>query len=115
MDEFDTQGFETELNRAETARAANNEGMARVCARRAAGMVANAYLLRRGLPSSPGSSAYDSLRYLVTLPALPDGVQSIAGHFLLRITPDHTLPVQADLIAEARWLARQLLDSDQTE
>jgi hypothetical protein len=114
VDDFDTQSFETELIRAETARAANNEGMARVCARRAAGMVANAYLHRRGLPS-PGSSAYDSLRYLVTLPALPDGVQSIAGHFLLRITPDHTLPVQADLIAEARWLARQLLDSDQTE
>lgn len=111
MDDFDSQRFQDELARAETARAAGNEGMARVCARRAAGLVVNAYLRHRRLPL-PGPSAYDSLRYLVGLPDLPENIRDVAEHFLLRITPDHNLPVNADLVAEARWLKRQLLDRD---
>jgi hypothetical protein len=111
VDPIEHRRFQQELQRAESARAANNEGMARVCARRAAGLAANAYLRRRGIPAS-GPSAYDSLRYLVAIPDLPEDVRRVAEHFLVRITPEHILPVEADLVAEARWLAARLLESE---
>ncbi len=108
MDDGEYQRFQRELERAESARAAKNEGMARVCARRAAGLAVSAYFRQRGL-SSLGPSAYDNLRRLAALPDVPEQVRQVAEHFLVRITPEHTLPVEADLIAEARWLAVQLL------
>lgn len=99
----------SELSKAEQARIEGNEGMARVCARRAAGIAAGEYLRRRNLLSHP-LSAYELLKYLQSLPDISPNIREVAGHFLLRITQDHTLPVEADLIAEARWLARELLD-----
>ena len=101
--------FEAEIRQAEAARASGNEGMARVCARRAAGQALGEYFSRQGLPSR-GPSAYDHLRSLASLPEIPEQVRTVAQHFLVRITPEHTLPVEADLIAEARWLAETLLD-----
>jgi quercetin dioxygenase-like cupin family protein len=101
--------FEAEIQRAESARSAGNEGMARVCARRAAGLALAEYYTRRRLPFN-GPSAYDHLRTLAGLPDVPEQVRAVADHFLVRITPEHSLPVEADLIAEARWLAETLLD-----
>jgi quercetin dioxygenase-like cupin family protein len=101
--------FAAEIKQAESARAAGNEGMARVCARRAAGVALAEYFTRRNLPFN-GPSAYDHLRTLASLPDVPERVRAVADHFLVRITPEHTLPVEADLIAEARWLAEILLD-----
>lgn len=100
--------FEAELKQAEAARASGNEGMARVCARRAAGHVLSEYYTRRGLPFF-GPSAYDHLKSLVELPDVSERVREVAGHFLVRITTEHILPIEADLIAEARWLADTLL------
>jgi hypothetical protein len=100
--------FTEEIQRAESARNAGNEGMARVCARRAAGVVAGEYLRIHGI-SLPGPSAYVRLKVLQQLPQTPAPIQDIVDHFLIRINPDHNLPVQADLIAEARWLASELL------
>jgi quercetin dioxygenase-like cupin family protein len=82
--------------------------MARVCARRAAGHALSEYYTRRELPFQ-GPSAYDHLQTLEELPDVPEQVREVARHFLVRITPEHTLPVEADLIAEARWLADILL------
>lgn len=101
--------FETELRQAQFARQDGNEGKARVCARRAAGILAGEYLAHHGLPPG-GPSAYDRLRSLHAVSSLPDPVRAIVSHFLVRITPDHELPIQADLIAEARWLADHLLE-----
>jgi hypothetical protein len=101
--------FENELERAESARLAGNEGMARVCARRAAGIAAGEYLSRNRLPGS-GSSAYDRLRYLSAEDSISPQVRDVIDHFLIRITAEHELPIQADLIAEARWLAKTLLE-----
>jgi hypothetical protein len=100
--------FSEELRQAEAARAAGNEGMARVCARRAAGIAAGEYLRRHGLSLS-NPSAYARLKFLTQLPQTPPVVQEVINHFLLRINPDRSLPIQADLIAEARWLANELL------
>jgi len=100
--------FNQEIRQAETARASGNEGMARVCARRAAGIAAGEYLRRHRLELSD-PSAYVRLKFLLQLPQTSLAVHEVINHFLMRINPDHNLPVQADLIAEARWLANELL------
>jgi len=103
--------FEAELAQAQAARQLGNEGMARVCARRAAGLVSREYLQRQGVPLS-GPSAYDLLSSLSTAPGLAPEVQEVASHFLLRITPEHNLPIKADLISEVVWLKNELLGGD---
>jgi len=98
----------TELDQAGVARKAGNEGKARVCARRAAGYVIGEYLRRRKLPSIR-SSAYTRLQYLQSLPDISPQVREVTDHFLMRINPDYTLPVEVDLLAEVRWLVNELL------
>ena len=99
-------GKEFEL--AERARADGNEGRARVCARRAAGIAAREYLTRKG--TAPRStSAYDVLNLLKEDPHLPPDLKRIADHLTLRVTEEFKLPVEADLIAEARKLCNELL------
>ncbi len=100
--------FLEELQQAEAAREAGNEGMARVCARRAAGIAAGEYLCRHGL-SLADPSAYVRLKFLLQLPQTPPAVQEVLNHFLMRVNLDRSLPIPADLIAEARWLANELL------
>ena len=100
--------FEAEIQQAEEARRKGNEGMARVCARRAAGVVVGEYFLRKNLPD-PNESAYDRLRLLRSLPDVSSAVKDSAERLIERVTPEHTLPNNADLIAEARWLREQLL------
>jgi hypothetical protein len=100
--------FLQEIQQAETARTAGKEGMARVCARRAAGIVIGEYLRRNGL-SNVDSSAYDRLRYLYTLPEISPQTRLVISHLLTRVTPDHSLPLEVDLIAETRWLKNNLL------
>jgi hypothetical protein len=100
--------FNSELRQAETARAAGNEGKARVCARRAAGLAIQEYLHRQGIQLDPGS-AYAYLRYLAESPGISSEKRLVASHFLERVTAEHTLPGNVDLIEEARWLESKLL------
>lgn len=100
--------FENELKAADEARRLGNEGRARVCARRALGIVIGEYLLRSGVEPQ-GASAYDRVKNLLLQPDLPPEIGEAVEHFLLRVTPAHQLPLEADLIAEARWLKEQLL------
>jgi hypothetical protein len=100
--------FEQEIHQAEVARSVGNEGMARVCARRAAGIAIGEYLRRKGLSGlDPG--AYDRLRYLSNLPEISPQARLVANHLLTRVTPEHSLPIDVDLIAETRWLKASLL------
>ncbi|HZD56320.1 MAG TPA: hypothetical protein VE136_06340 [Anaerolineales bacterium] len=100
--------FNSEIVKAEQARSEGNEGKARVCARRAAGQVIGEYLRRQGV-RPPGRSAYNRLQYLHSLTNTSPQVREVAGHFLMRITPEHTLPVETDLVGKARWLKQTLL------
>lgn len=106
-----TAGFHREIRQAEEARARGNEGMARVCARRAAGIVAGEYLQRLGAPG-PGPSAYDRLRTLRNLSNVPPEAREAADHLLMRITTDGDLPIAVDLVSEARRMAKELLQYD---
>lgn len=97
-----------ELDMAEEARLSGNEGRARVCARRAAGYIIGEYLSRSNSPVTT-ESALERLRYLYSSPEIDSHQREIIEHFLIHTTPDHELPIDADLIAEVNLLARQLL------
>lgn len=100
--------FQVELNRAKSARAEGNEGKARVCARRAAGILIGEFFRRQGMIQT-GLSAYDRLKTLKQQPGISDEIREAVSHFLVRITPEYELPVEADLIADALWLRAELL------
>jgi HEPN domain-containing protein len=100
--------LEKEFELAEQARERGNEGQARVCARRAAGIAIRDYLTRKGI--HPGNtSAYDLLNLIKTDPLLAPDLKLVADHLTLRVTEEFKLPVDADLIAEARKLCDELL------
>lgn len=102
------QKLEKELETAAVARSRGNEGMARVCARRAAGIAVGEYLTRLGYEVHT-PSVIARLRFLLSLPNIPSGIHEVAEHFLLHIDEQHKLPIEADLVAEARWLVTALL------
>ena len=103
--------IDTEFEKAEQARARGNEGQARVCARRAAGIVAREYLIRQGV-RPPSVSAYDLLNLLKTDPRLSPDLRLIADHLTLRVTEEFKLPVNADLVAESRRFCDELLQDN---
>lgn len=97
-----------EFERAEQARARGNEGQARVCARRAAGIAAREYLRRRGTAPHT-SSAYDALQLLPEDPSVPANIKAAALRLILRVDEEFRLPPGVDLLAEARTVCEVLL------
>lgn len=108
MSDWNTQ-LQNEFARAQQARINKNEGQARVCARRAAGIAIREYFTRRGI-RIPNTSAYDLLNLLKEEKRLPPDLKLVADHLTVRVTEEFTLPVDADLIAEARKLCDWLLN-----
>ena len=108
MNDFNTQ-LRNEFEKARQARINKNEGQARVCARRAAGIAIREYLTRKGT-RVPSMSAYDLLNLLKEDTLLTPDMQLIVDHLTMRVTEEFELPVQADLIAEARILCDWLLN-----
>jgi hypothetical protein len=100
--------YQVEISHAKTARQAGNEGMARVCARRAAGVIIFEYFGRLGEKTN-SVSAYDLIRRLKDLGHISPEVKQICEHLLLRVTPDYQLPAEADLINDVEWLNETLL------
>lgn len=103
--------FAREMKMAEKARAEHNEGKARVCARRAAGLVAAEYFRRRGI-GTPNMTAYERIKLLQNWPDTPPGVKEVVVHMSTRVNENYELPIDADLVAEARWLAQALLGDE---
>ena len=100
--------LELEFERAADARARGNEGQARVCARRAAGIAVREYYTRRG-QSFRTPSAYDLLQLLAGEPDLNPDIKQAAAYLTLRVTEEFKLPVEVDLIEEAHKLSEGLL------
>jgi HEPN domain-containing protein len=100
--------LEQEFERAIDARARGNEGQARVCARRAAGMAVREYYARRG-QAVRTPSAYDLLHLLQDEPHLAPELKQAAAYLTLRVTEEFKLPVDVDLLAVARRLSDGLL------
>jgi hypothetical protein len=97
-----------ELKQAKFARSSGNEGMSRVCARRAAGIIIGEYFARNGIHETD-PSAYARIKFLHSSPGESAEVLKIAEHLLQRVNRDHELPTEIDLIAETRQLALVLI------
>ena len=100
--------IKVEFSRAEAARAKGNEGQARVCARRAAGIAIREYYARRG-QSVRTPSAYDLLQLIADEPQLAPELKQSATYLILRVNEEFKLPVDVDLVDEARKLCDGLL------
>jgi hypothetical protein len=97
----------SELESAEQARLAGNEGQARVCARRAAGISARDFLSRRQVRTR-GGNLYNALLDLAQYPRLTPDLKTAASHLTLRVGDDFSLPPGVDLLADARLLCEHL-------
>ena len=100
--------IQVEFERAAQARTRGNEGQARVCARRAAGIAIREYLTRQAI-RPPSTSAYDLLNLIKEDPHLSPDLKRNADHLTLRVTEEFKLPVDVDLITEARTFCEDLL------
>lgn len=103
--------FQNEIDRANDIRARNNEGQARVWARRAAGTAVREYFTRRSIQTlSP--SAYDLLKSLLQIDGLPADLRHSAEYLTMRVDEEHNLPVGVDLVKEAQALCQRLLPGE---
>jgi hypothetical protein len=103
--------FDQELEMAGAARGRGNEGQARVCARRAAGVAVREYFQRLGR-SARSQGAYDLLAELLLIEALPGRARQAAENLTLRVSEEFKLPDGIDLIADARALAVSLIPAN---
>ena len=108
MNDFNAQ-LRKEFEKAQQARINKNEGQARVCARRAAGIAIREYLTRNGT-RVPSMSAYDLINLLKEDAQLPPDMKLIVDHLTVRVTEEFQLPFDADLVVEARILCDWLLN-----
>ncbi len=100
--------IKAEFERAGRARLRGNEGQARVCARRAAGIAAREYLVRQGrVVRTP--SAFDLLELVAADVDVPASVRESAARLILRVDEEFRLPPDVDLLAEARQFCEGLL------
>ncbi len=100
--------YQEEFEHALSARANGNEGMARVCARRAVGILIGEYLTRREI-TNQGASIYDRFSIFNALPDIDAQTKELVSHFLLTVDTTHSLPDNIDLLSEAQWLERSSL------
>ena len=101
--------LQKEFERAQIARAGGNEGQARVCSRRAAGIAIREYYTRRGYHVRT-PSAYDLLQMLEDEPQLSPELKQSASYLTLRVNEKFKLPVDVDLLDEAHKLCNGLLE-----
>ena len=96
---------------AAAARERGNEGQARVCDRRAAGVIIREYLARRNIrPTSP--SAYALLNSILFMPDLPAEARQAAEYLTLRVNAEFELPLEVDLVEQVRILRKSLLPGE---
>ena len=101
------QAIAKELSQLTQARAAGNEGKARVCARRAAGIAARAYCDILGIPYE-NPSALSVLKLIQELEILPESTRLYVQHLVAQVDVEHNLPEHIDLEAEAKALVADL-------
>jgi HEPN domain-containing protein len=99
--------LQKELEQAKQAHTRGNEGQARVCARRAAGIAAREYFVRQGR-NVRTPSAYDLLNLLTHEEGISSEMRQAAEYLTLRVNEEFKLPMDVDLIEEARKLCEGL-------
>lgn len=107
----ETAEIRAELQAAHDARGQGNEGMARVCARRAAGW---AIQRRYHEHLAETANAYLLLQWLEQQEAVEEPLRAAAGRLTTRITEDHDLPHSEDPLRDAHLLVAAMI-GDTTE
>lgn len=101
------EDIRAEMARAHEARSQGNEGMARVCARRAVG-----WAIRRKyadhFQEGDTRSAYVLLKWFRDRSEAPPNLQRAAHRLTVRINEDHQLPHPEDPLLDARLLLTEL-------
>jgi hypothetical protein len=101
--------IQTELDRAEKALAEKNEGLTRVCCRRAAGAAIRRWLAAQPQPPAWGTAAITQLRTLVDEETVPTSVRNAAARLSTTVAKDHTLPFDNNPIDDARIIIQHFV------
>ena len=111
---IDIQKITQEIQQAYEANAKGKEGLARVCARRAAGWAIQKHLELQGI-SLDTPSVLDQISFLLNQPNTTPKVQKILIHMTQKVEKDSLegesywpLP-NVNLVEEAHWLVEELL------
>jgi hypothetical protein len=101
--------IEAEFLDAYRSRAGGNEGRARVCARRAAGLAIGQYYEYCLEKTSP-TSAYELLQWFTERAEIPQDLRDAARRLTVRVTPEYDLPHFEDPLEDAHLLVNAILE-----
>jgi hypothetical protein len=104
-----TQQIEKEFSRAAHAREIGNEGMMRVCARRAAG-IAIAHWLQSHPREDWGLDAMSQLRSLQLDDSIPRSVRDAAMRLITKITEQFAAPFSTHPIEDSKIIINHLME-----
>ncbi len=99
-----------ELNEARNARMQDNEGRARVCARRAAGWAIESIYAAKEGEALPESNAYRFLQWFEQQQEHPRALREAAGRLTTRVNEDFNLPFTEDPLEDAEWIVGWVFD-----
>jgi len=102
-----TEQIEQELIKAATGLHNGNEGLARVCARRAVALAAQDWAAPRHLPAWQGDAMHQ-LRQIQEETTFPLSVRAAAQRLLTKVTEQPQLPMTTDPITDARIILDHL-------
>jgi len=105
MDHWEQSG--SEMEKAQIARQNHNEGMARVCARRAAGFALQGFLTKKGEPAS-STNVIVLLNDPVIRAIIPVNLHPILDHLLLKVDENYEFVPEVDLLQETQFLIKEL-------
>lgn len=95
--------IQKEFGTAAGARRQGNEGMVRVCVRRAAGIAVGFWLQAHRVPHS-GPDAMSRLRAIVTDDALPPEIRAAAERLTTKITDQFNSPFSEDPVEDGKLI-----------
>lgn len=99
--------IEQELAKAATGLREGNEGLARVCARRAVALGAQHRIERSGVSAPPGDAMHQ-LRMIQKSEGVPLWVREGAQRLLTKVTQRNQAPMSTNPIADARLILTYL-------
>jgi len=99
--------IEQELTKAFEGRQSGNDGLARVCARRAVALAAQHWAEQRHLPIWQGDAMHQ-LRQIEGETTFPLPVREAAQRLLTKVTEQAQLPMTTDPITDARMILDHL-------
>jgi uncharacterized protein (UPF0147 family) len=102
-----SEQIEQELARAVKGLQDGNDGLARVCARRAVALASQHWAEQRNLPTGKGDAMHH-LRQIQEETTFPVSVRAAAQRLLTKVTEQTKLPMTTDPITDARIILDHL-------